>query len=273
VGVGLACALVGCSGTGDAVSLAGQAHSSQDALLRAHALLDRVYLPGAVRTDTPISSFSGGGAHQVREQRWFTVPGHAGPIIASLEAHPPSGLESWAPPYQTTATSAPLSTVSAGLRPIGQRDEAQTLEVLATDLGQGRVRLKVEAAVGWVGDRPPLETIPADVTDVQLAIQLANQPDESMNRDNSLTPQQVQQLAAMLNSLHLSANGVASACFDQDLATAVLSLTFDGHHADYAMEIGGCNEVSVTIDGRPQPVLIDDRAVTHLVGAILGINM
>jgi hypothetical protein len=273
VGVALSCALAGCAGTGHHVSLAGQAHSSQDALLRARTLLDRVYLPGAVRTETPISSLSGGGAHQVREQRWFTVLGQAEPIIAGLEAHPPSGLESWAPPYQSTATSAPLQTVSAGLRPIGQRDEAQTLEVLAIDLGHGRVRLEVEAAVGWVGDRPPLETIPAQVTDVQLAIQIANQPDESMNRDNTLTPEQVQGLTSMLNSLHLSANGIASSCFDPDLASAVLTLTFAGHHASYAMEVGGCNEVSVTVDGRPQPVLMDDRAVTHLVRAILGINI
>jgi hypothetical protein len=241
--------------------------------LAGRALLDRVYLPGAVRTDTPISSFSGGGAYQVREQRWFTVPGHAEPIIADLEAHPPAGLESWAPPFQTTATSAPLSTVSAGLRPIGQRDEAQTLEVLAIDLGQGRVRVKVEAAVGWVGGHSALETIPAQVSDAQLALSRANQPDESMNRDNALTPGQVRALASSINGLDVVGHGDSPGCFDPVEATALLMLTYGGHHATFAIQVGGCYTVYVTVDGVSQPPLLNDEAVGHLAGDILGVSL
>ncbi|BEP15927.1 hypothetical protein acdb102_42380 [Acidothermaceae bacterium B102] len=267
----LVCAVSGCSGTGTRVSLAGDAHSVQEARQRASVLLDRVYVPGAVRTEAPSPVTSSGNL--VQEQRWYTLLGRADAIIAALQARPPGGLETWTPPFQSTATSAPLSTIAAGLRPVGQLDESQDVEVLATDVGRGRVRLKVEASVGWVGGRTPVETIPSAVTDVQLGIQFANEPDESMNRDNQLSATEVEALAASLNDLQGSTRDQSAPCLDAQQAQAVFTLAYGGHHLLFDIEVGGCNEVHVSLDGVGQPALADDESVTQEVAAILGIRL
>lgn len=269
----MVCAVAGCRAAQPPTSLSGKVYSSQQAVVRATALLDRIYVPGAVRTNTPLSSFSGTGSYQVEMQRWFTVLRQSGAIIADLESHPPQGLEAFAPPFQTTATSAPLSTVLAGLRPVGQADQSQTVEVLATDVGGGRSQVRVQATVGWSGKHSALETIPADVTDVQLALSRANQPDEAMNRDNALTPAQVRALAAQINALDVGGRGSSPACFDPVEATALLSLTYGGHQATFVIQIGGCYFVYVTVDGVAQPPLFNDEAVGHLIGDILGVSL
>ena len=265
------CAVTGCSGTGTRVSLAGDAHSVLEARQRASVLLDRVYVPGAVRTEAPSPVTS--SANLVQEQRWYTVLGRADAIIAALQASPPGGLETWSPPFQTTATSAPLSTIAAGLRPVGQLDESQDVEVLATDVGRGRVRLQVEASVGWVGGRSADETVPAAVAGAQLGIQLANEPDESMNRDNDLTGAEVAALASRLNALPGSTRDQSTPCLEPQQAEALFTLSYGGHQVLFDIEVGGCDEVHVSVDGVGQPALADDAPVTQEVLVVLGIQL
>ncbi len=157
--------LTACAGTGADVSLAGNAQSAQDAQRRAASLLDRIYVPGAVRVaDIEAASYAGVpavegqppvlviGADQVLVRRSYTVLGRAGSVVAALEQRPPQGLENVAPPFQSTATSAPLTTVVAELRPTGSRGSTmQLVNVAASDVGGGRVDIDVRASVGWVG--------------------------------------------------------------------------------------------------------------------------
>ena len=50
-------------------------------------------------------------------------------------------------------------------------------------------------------------------------------------------------------------------------------MTYGGHQATFAIQIGGCYDVYVTVDGVAQPPLFNDEAVGHLIGDILGVSL
>jgi hypothetical protein len=264
-----------CGGAPARVSLAGDAHSAAEAKLRAGVLADRVYLTGAVRAEAPPTEFvTLSDGDLVTVQRWFTVFGSADQIIGAMNERPPAGLESEAPPFQTSATSAPLSAGRAELKPSGRRASSmQTVDVAATDIGQGRVSVEVQASVAWIAARTPLETIPAVVDSAQLAIGYGDDPGQALQHKTAMGGDRLSALASSLNALKATSRHEYALCLDPDTAVAELTAVYAGHHMVFGIEIGACAEVDVTVDGVEQPVLADDQPVARDIASIYGVSL
>lgn len=259
--------LTAACGSASPVTFAGDAGSAHDAAQRAGALLDRVYLPGAVRAQAVSVELLGVPGQVVERARSFTVLGQAERIIAGLQAMPPAGLESG-----TTRDAPSLS--STVLTPAGRSDSGmQVLQVTAGDIGHGRVRVEVQAQVGWVRARTPAETLPAAAPGAQLAIGYGDEPDEALQHKHTLTPAQLSDLAERLNALPTTSPQEYVLCQNPDTALIQLTAQYGGHHVLFDIQVGACDEVDVSVDDVEQPLLGDDGPVVQAVAEILDLQL
>jgi hypothetical protein len=264
-------AVAGC-GTGGRVSLAGDAHTQTEAQRRAELLLDRVYLAGAVRAptakpsrtlDTPQDS--------VTRARSYTVLGTASSMVATLKRQPPPGLETFTP-TSTSGNTAAGST--ATFKPVGEGNSSmQAVDVEATDAGDGRVSVQLKAAVGWVRSRTQLETVPADVTDATLGLAYGDDPATGFLLRHVVAPAEMAVLSAALASLSTTSPSEYTLCVDPNVALAQLTTHYGGHEAILDIEVGGCDEVDVEVDGVEQPLLDHDGPVVRAVASILHLTL
>ena len=97
--------------------------------MRAIAMLDRTYIPGAVRvpgpSTMPVSTIE---SDAVQHSRWFTVTGSMDTVVALLRANPPSGF-AFSSVGHTNATG-PSGTIVGFQAPTAQRQPGRGRRVV-----------------------------------------------------------------------------------------------------------------------------------------------
>jgi len=84
---------------------------------------------------------------------------------------------------------------------------------------------------------------------------------------------QLRLLAARINALSTTSRNEYDLCRASDYALAKLTATYGGHHVLFDVQVGGCDEVAVTVDNVDQPLLDHDEPVVQQIAAILGISL
>ena len=111
--------------------------------MRAIAMLDRAYIPGAVRVagppSMPVSTIE---SDAVQHSRWFTVTGSMDTVVALLRANPPSGF---AFSRRAPERHRGRARSSSSRRRTCERQPGRGRRVVEP----GRVSLRLEAVVGW----------------------------------------------------------------------------------------------------------------------------
>jgi len=141
----------------------------------------------------------------------------------------------------------------------GGQIASRAMTVLAVDAGNGRADIEVLVSVGWIPPRPAAEVVPAAAQAVTIAVE----PDVNLRvtapAPMTVTdPAQVRRIAALVDSLPLSPPSGDFSCPSDGFARLVL--TFRARPGGPAVAVAepdleGCQRVSFTIGGKPQPSL------------------
>ena len=142
--------------------LLGVASTPQQANLHAQVMLDRAYQLGAVRLPKPASYTSlPFRQHEVEQTRWLSTVGSPTDIVARITAHPPKGFVVTSSSRLTRSTDEAYYGQTIQLKPYGQANSSlHVLDVTAFLTTAARSTVLLQATVGWVPPRTPVERIP-----------------------------------------------------------------------------------------------------------------
>jgi hypothetical protein len=151
-----------------------------------------------------------------------------------------------------------LPAVPARPSPSGQID-SRTMTVFAVDAGNGRADIEVLVSVGWIPPRPAAEVVPPAARAVTIAVE----PDINLHITppapvTVTDPARVRRIVALVDGLPLSPPSGDLSCPSDGFARLVL--TFRARPGGPALAVAepdleGCQRVSFTIGGKPQPSL------------------
>jgi hypothetical protein len=257
-----------------AVSFPGMAAGRALASLYAGSLLcDFAVPPGARRLAHVPDAGDGflkqslpqpGLPYEVDRVQFWQVPGSPQGVLAWEKRHLPSalaadgsGLGSLRGITVEWQDSYDLPEVPGHASPSGQID-SRTMTVSAAGAGNGRTDIEVLVSVGWIPPRPAAEVVPPAAQAVTIAVK----PDINLHITppapvTVTDPAQVRRIVALVDGLPLSPPGVFICPWD---AGATLVLTFRAQPDGPALAVAepdleGCEWVSFTIGGKPQPSL------------------
>jgi hypothetical protein len=206
------------------------------------------------------------GAEEVDRVQYWQVPGSPQGFLAWEKRHLPHALAASAsgPGYGSRGGIAfewvymyDLPAVPARPSPGGEI-YPRTMTISAVSAGNGRADIEVQVSVGWIGPRPAAEVVPPAAHAVTIAVT----PDSNLHITppapvTVTDPAQVRRIVALVDGLQLSPPGVFSCPSD---GGATLVLTFRARPGGPALAVAepdleGCEWVSFTIGGKPQPSL------------------
>jgi hypothetical protein len=216
---------------------------------------------GALQESAPLP-----GIEEVDRVQYWQAPGSPQGILAWEKRHLPRALAATAsgPGYGGRwgvtflwVYIYDLPAVPARPSPGGQID-SRTMTISAVSAGNGRADIEVQVSVGWTGPRPAAEVVPPAAHVVTIAVT----PDVNLHITppapvTVTDPTQVRRIVALVDGLPLSPPGVFICPWD---AGATLVLTFRAQPDGPALAVAepdleGCEWVSFTIGGKPQPSL------------------
>lgn len=202
--------------------------------------------------------------YEVDRVQFWQVPGSPQGILAWEQRHLPpalaasgSGLGSQRGMTVEWQDSYDLPAVPGQPSPSGQID-SRTMTVFAVDAGNGRADIEVLVSVGWIPPRSAAEVVPPAAQAVTITVK----PDINLHITppapvTVTDPALVRPIVALADGLPLSPPGDFSCPFD---GFARLVLTFRAQPGGPALAVAepdleGCQRVSFTIGGKPQPSL------------------
>jgi hypothetical protein len=280
----------GATGTGssgptsaDASYTTAAASPRQQAEAVARAILQAfVPPPGATRQAGEPASAQGsldsvGGlyaAYEIQKTSWWLAPGQAAELIAWETAHLPAAF--------TPAGGDGSSGGPGGISVTGQFYQlppqgvlvAQDLVVSVADLGGGNTAIRVDAEVAYQPVRPAGEKVPARAKVVTITAVGGYSGTTAPPPVTITTVSVVQTLVALVNGLQLSDVPPDAPCpANPDL---VLELTFQATAAGPPLAVaegpGGCDTLTLTVNGKQWPLLALPQSFTTQVLQIAGLD-
>ena len=136
------------------------------------------------------------------------------------------------------------------------------MTAIPTTVGHSTVLL--QATVGWVPPRTPVERIAEDVSGVVLRLGFG--PSPTTYHLLGLDPEQTKRVATLLNQLPTTSLEPYDECPEVTYGLAIVDLP----GAEYRVQLGGCHGVTVTIGGASQPVLLGNDGLDLELTRIMG---
>lgn len=244
----------------------GDLFSPFRAAVRAHALLGYLPLPA---TATPAkASPSLPGAHDVPSQdrvvrsRWWTVPGTAAQLAAFLQTHIPDGFDA------PVVTVAPHHAVHLSYATQATFPAHNFLDVTYLP-GAAQVQLRVDAEVVWLPRRSPLELVPLTTRAVEIDVRPTFADSGLSSRHLVARGGEIfGKLVPQLDDAPASPPGQTGCPPVLDGWTTTLTFRIGHRVVVFRWFDGGCDVMSVTVNGKAAPALeyrIDDE-VKYIVG-------
>jgi hypothetical protein len=202
--------------------------------------------------------------YEVDRVQFWQAPGSPQGVLAWEKRHLPqalapsgSGLGSLRGVTVEWQDSYGLPAVP-GQAPRNGQIDSRTMTTFAVDAGNGRADIEVLVSVGWIPPRPAAEVVPPAAQVVTIAVL----PDINLHVTapapvTIADPAQLRRIVALVDGLPLSPPGDFSCPVD---GFARLVLTFRAQPGGPALAVAepdleGCQQVSFTVGGKPQPSL------------------
>jgi len=186
---------------------------------------------------------------------WWQVAGDPRQVINWISVHEPNrfdlggtGVPGWG--------SGPSWSDVLGLPPVPGVLVARNMAITTARAGSGQTIIRVDALVAWMPVRPPGETIPPGATAVTLSLNPssgARQPAPVTVTSQAV----VRKLIGLIDGLPLYPPGPIS-CANGDNSSLVLTFRAGPGGPVLAvatLNLETCEQVNLTIGGRPQPTL------------------
>ena len=231
----------------------------------------------------------------VTATRWWTAPGQPLAVLAWVAAHAPAGFTGGGPPGE--AGYIPPGDFKPGHGPPPEKDlrpyewwdqfslpavpdvlTERVLLVAVVRAGSDRTAIRMDAQVVWLPAKPAAERIPPDATVVTLAPEVGVPvPARQRLADRPMTitdPARVARIAAVVDGLPVFPPGTFSCPADIGWG---IRLTFRAGLHGRALALvtgdqGGCETVSVVINGEPLLPLADGGSLEARVLQIAGVR-
>lgn len=148
--------------------------------------------------------------------------------------------------------------------------------VVATAAEGGGTALRADGQVIWAVPRAPSEHIPTGVSEISVHASASLPAPLSLSQTIS-DPQSVQQVIALIESLHPPGGGFRSCPADRP-GELVLDLEFRKEVeaspvAQADVSVGGCGSVELSVNGQPEGELEGAWLVAERVEGILGTSL
>ncbi|MGH3149242.1 MAG: hypothetical protein ACRDOB_00720 [Streptosporangiaceae bacterium] len=205
-----------------------------------------------------------GPADQVERVQFWQVPGSPLDVLAWEKLHVRQALAFLGRGYGSRGATPvewddgyDLPAVPGQASPSGQID-SRTMTVSAARAEKGRTDLEVLVLVSWIPPRPAAEGVPSAAQAVTIAVKSDMNLHVTPPAPVTVTdPARVRRIVALVDGLPLSPRGGFSCPAD---GGATLVLTFRAQPGGPALAVAepgleGCEMVSFTIGGQPQPTL------------------
>jgi hypothetical protein len=191
---------------------------------------------------------------------WFTAPGAPASVLAWEKQHIPHKF-TWT--GNSTISGPPLTepapTDMYQLPPVDDVLDSRQLWVEAVRDGDNTA-IRIDALVTWLPARTASDQVPAQAKAVTITMSLRpSQGSEKPPKPATITdPAKVRKLAALINSLPVYTPGLRR-CLPNEIG-ASLTLTFRASPqgpplAAATSQLSSCQDITLTIGGKPQPDL------------------
>ncbi len=253
-------------GSGVAIADSGASAASNRAAARADAvkLLGEVSLPaGATKSATEPA---GGGRELARpfsypatpnlvdRHQWWVVPGSLDSLFSYIHAHRPQG-SSWAGGGTAHISPRRSRAVFYSWPAVENVLSLRWLVITAVSLGNGTTGVRVDAEDVWITPRPASEQIPSSAARLRLTVTQFGRRIQGPRV--FVSQRKLQSVISLMNSLPATQPGARSCPSDWG---TIVTLAFigsggGGPQAVAGVDPAGCEGVSLTLDGKPQPGL------------------
>ncbi|MGH3250311.1 MAG: hypothetical protein ACRDOI_29480 [Trebonia sp.] len=191
---------------------------------------------------------------------WFTAPGAPATVLTWEKQHiphefTPMGTSTISPPPLTE----PAVTDMYSLPPVDDVLDSRQLLVEAVRDGDNTA-IRIDAQVTWLPARTASDQVPAQAKAVTITMNPdPNQGGEKLPKPTTITdPAKVRKLAALVNSLPVYTPGLRG-CLPDQIGVS-LTLTFRASPqgpplAAATSQLSNCQDITLTVGGKPQPDL------------------
>jgi hypothetical protein len=190
---------------------------------------------------------------------WWQVPGNASGLLGWETRHLPHRFASTGAAVGDPPVGGyPMDASMFSLPPVPAVLDSRQLVVEVHYDGRGHTNIRVDAQVTWIPARSASERIPADASVVTIAHTMDMNTRTPAPKPVTITnPATVRRVAALINALPVSLPGTFHCPMD---GGAALVLTFRAKAGGQALAVAhlateGCQQVGLTIAGKPQPGL------------------
>ncbi len=235
--------------------------SEQAAQARADALVGEVVLPdGARETDGPGSprlsepGTTVGTDYQVRATRFWTLPMPFAALLDDLKARQQGGRS-----VSSTGTATDRSGPTSAFVEYGE------LQISLAPLDDATTAVRADAQVLWTPERSASERVPGRVRTAEVTAG-SGLPAQT-TRSVVVRGAQAQHLADLVDGLVRDTRGVHGCPMDSGRRRRIEFTTTRG---TAVAEGFSCGSVTLTLDGVPQPPLLDAPDLDAAVEAALG---
>ena len=196
----------------------------------------------------------------VDQAAWFTAPGAPASVLAWEKQHIPAEFTLMGnSTIGTPPLTEPAITDMYSLPPVDDVLDSRQLLVEAVRDGDNTA-IRIDAQVTWLPARTASDQVPAQAKAVTITMNLdPNKGSGKPPKPATITdPAKVRKLAALINSLPVYTPGLRG-CLPYQIG-ASLTLTFRASPqgpplAAATSQLSSCQDITLTIGGKPQPDL------------------
>jgi hypothetical protein len=197
--------------------------------------------------------------------RFWRLPGDPQTAIEWIQAHPPAGAT-----MSTTGTGGQYGTtvmwsVTFAFPAVPGRISEEMLGVGVTAARGGGTAMRADGFAVWLIPRPPAERVPAGTHAVAVFVDHLGGTDVLVSRVTA--PQKIRRLVAFIDSRQLAQPGARS-CPEIGPDTKLLDLRFLAAPGETPLARAvedGCDGLTFSIRGHPEPGLAEDADLGHLL--------
>jgi hypothetical protein len=209
----------------------------------------------------------------VDDVSWWRVPGQPDAVLAWEKTHLPRrfSLFGWGSGYHGAGTMWDEFSLPGVPGVLSQRE----LQVQAVSDGDGQTVIRVDAQDAWLPAKPASERVPAGVTAVTITAVAGMAASGKPPAPVTVTdPSKVARIVSLVDGLPVVPPGTygCGAMTGRELRLTFRSGAHGAALAVATANVGGCPDVRLTIDGKPQPGLSEGATLVTGVLGIVGLN-
>jgi hypothetical protein len=238
--------------------------------------------PGAVRSG-PIAvqvlsapPEQAGSPDVVLRTSWWRVDGKPGNVLAWVRAHLADGFMEDASGASSGPSADQMQFDQFDLPAVpGVLTERWLLVSVAQDNSADRTAIRVDAEVNWEPAKSPDERIPSAARVVTITPVAGLRPLPAGDRAVTVTDREkVAKIAAEVDGLPLFPRGAlfCPADYGRSMVLTFRAKVSGPVLATVTSQTGGCNAVTVTVEGRSMPTLRDGGELEHQVVGVAGLR-